>query len=143
MMLKTVWCLISLATLVCSIAGFVVAQPPISTPTELLAIEYGDDMIDAVGGGDLGEIYDANSMDGETCTGPVVNCASGPSPYCDTGDCSAITSITVPTCVENTAWIGMYHCFQNGMECANGICPDGFMCFNSVEGACTDDWWWF
>lgn len=87
--------------------------------------------------------FAANNLHGATCTGPSVNCASGPSPDCDTGDCNAITSITVPSCQTKTAWIGEYHCYQNGMECENGSCPDGFMCFNSVEGACTSDWWWF
>jgi hypothetical protein len=137
------WWLISLTTLVCLTAGFQVAQSSLSNPFETIGKGTGDDMIDGVGGGILGHVHQSQSLQGESCTGPMVPCAAGPSPDCDTGDCTPTTSLMVPTCVRDWAWMGTFHCYQSGMECANGVCPDGFQCFTTVPGACSADWWWF
>ena len=102
------------------------------------------------GGNSIAVAYGANNTAGSTCTGPAVPCGAGPSPDCSIpgvssggGICAGITSITNPTCTPTAAWIGEYSCYQNGMECQNGTCSDGASCFNTVAGACTDDWWWF
>jgi hypothetical protein len=140
---KTLLYLISLAAVMCSVAGFVVAHPPLPNSSEVILQEYGDDMVNAVAGGMVGEIYDSYSTEGETCTGPLAACVAGPSPDCDMGDCEAVTSLSVPTCVLDDAWIGTFHCYHSGMECQNGRCSDGFACSNSVPFACSADWWWF
>ena len=130
-------------TFACTVVAVLVARTTADDLEDL--IEDGETIIEEGSEGltTLAELYGANNTDGETCTGPNINCASGPSPDCDTGDCNAITSITIPSCEENTAFIGEYHCYQNGMECENGSCPDGFPCFNSADGGCTTHWWWF
>lgn len=138
--------LVLAGVLTCSLVGGLIAQ---TTPEELADVaELIDDGATIIEEGSEGlttvaELYGANNTDGETCTGPAIACAAGPSPDCDTGNCNAVTTITIPSCATNTSWIGTWHCYQNGMECMNGTCPDGFTCFNSVAGGCTSDWWWF
>lgn len=147
--MKTVFRMFMGGMVLCSAVGVVIGQIVPTDPEDIAntmeLIDDGQTIIEEGSEGltTLAELYGAENYEGQTCTGPNTNCASGPSPDCDTGDCNAITTITIPTCEDNTSWLGSWYCYQNGMECENGTCPDGFMCYNSVDGGCTTDWWWF
>ncbi len=130
--------------------GVVMAQLE-GIPHDMHVIDIADEVI-VLGSEDcssLAQHYAANNTSGSTCTGPAMACGVSPSPDCDLGfgagpgDCTGISSLTAPTCVASTSWIFIEYCYQNGVECQNGTCANGWPCQNSMSTMCSSGWGWF